>query len=893
MFEAEKLWEKAMIDHGVERYLRACDRAKVRVDREGKKHVAKDEAATSYGIAIMREVFQPYEDCVRWVLEDRMSGKGRPNMSMAYIAACDIREVCYIAAKCIIDSISRVESQTSLAMRISGHMEDQMRMNSFDKTHPKYYRAIEAMIAKRQIVDYRRKRKLLVHCHNKAAEPQWEVWPYDARLTIGVAMIDMFIMATSSYKDDGNNCYQPELRIRESGFVERITSYRKGSAMYMIAGTDRAAEWIKANMAACMELQPEFLPTMIRPKDWTTPTDGGYHLPELRRRKPLVKSHKKHLQILRNAFMPDVYEAVNAAQGTAWQVNRWVWDIALAEFNAPHGIGFPGQEPITPPECPLEAWEQGDMTDAEFRAYRKAVKQQLTIEEKEDYAEWATVAQDCYNRENERKSKIINMAGTMRVAKLLADHDHFYYVHTLDYRSRLYPCGTGLNPQGTDLSKALLRFHVGTALAKTGFWHMAIHAAGVYGVDKVSIEERVQWVLDHRQEIMGVWQDPDASRDFWAAADKPYMFLAVCEELGEVLAFNPITVTIVTKEAFDFFAEGFKSHLGGAQDGSCNGIQHFSAMLLDPVGAMAVNMTNSTKVEDIYQQTADLVIEGLDAILETGVVMNGLTAEGATPEQLRIVDGLLNHLRVTRKATKRSTMIVPYGGTKRSCLAYVKEWVIETNDKYHNEAGGKLFDDKEVYAAALLLHHYVWHALDTVVIAARKAMKFLRDLIKVNNRLGVAMEWTTPTGFIARQEIKATKLVEVSTFLFGRMSMKYQADIDELNKKKMSSSFAPNFVHSMDASHLMLTVNKALDLGIENFALVHDSYAVPFGQCDAFHRVIRETFVDIYEHNVLVNLREQQIQQFPDLAGAYPSVTDVERGDYDIHEVKEARYFFR
>jgi hypothetical protein len=91
----------------------------------------------------------------------------------------------------------------------------------------------------------------------------------------------------------------------------------------------------------------------------------------------------------------------------------------------------------------------------------------------------------------------------------------------------------------------------------------------------------------------------------------------------------------------------------------------------------------------------------------------------------------------------------------------------------------------------------------------------------------------------------------------------------------------------------MKTVNAGLMVGIEDFSLVHDSFGVPFGQLEAFHRAIRQQFVDIYSQNVLANLRLQQIAQFPDQEAVYPDPEDVKPGAYNIEEVNDALYFFR
>jgi hypothetical protein len=46
------------------------------------------------------------------------------------------------------------------------------------------------------------------------------------------------------------------------------------------------------------------------------------------------------------------------------------------------------------------------------------------------------------------------------------------------------------------------------------------------------------------------------------------------------------------------------------------------------------------------------------------------------------------------------------------------------------------------------------------------------------------------------------------------------------DRVKQANAVAPNFVHSLDAAALMMTVALASREGVDNFGMVHDSYAV-------------------------------------------------------------------
>ncbi len=70
-------------------------------------------------------------------------------------------------------------------------------------------------------------------------------------------------------------------------------------------------------------------------------------------------------------------------------------------------------------------------------------------------------------------------------------------------------------------------------------------------------------------------------------------------------------------------------------------------------------------------------------------------------------------------------------------------------------------------------------------------------------------------------------------------------------------------------------------------------HSLPAGQCEGFHKCIREQFVMMYEDNLLFHLVEEQRQAHPSLDGEYPDLDDVKRGPFDINEVLASPYFFR
>jgi len=75
----------------------------------------------------------------------------------------------------------------------------------------------------------------------------------------------------------------------------------------------------------------------------------------------------------------------------------------------------------------------------------------------------------------------------------------------------------------------------------------------------------------------------------------------------------------------------------------------------------------------------------------------------------------------------------------------------------------------------------------------------------------------------------------------------------EVNSMKQASAFPPNFIHSLDATHMMLT---ALECRTQNltFASVHDSYWTHASSIDEMSEIIRDTFIALHSSDVLKKL---------------------------------------
>jgi DNA-directed RNA polymerase len=166
-------------------------------------------------------------------------------------------------------------------------------------------------------------------------------------------------------------------------------------------------------------------------------------------------------------------------------------------------------------------------------------------------------------------------------------------------------------------------------------------------------------------------------------------------------------------------------------------------------------------------------------------------------------------------------------------------------------------------------------------------MEWLREVAGIIAKANRGMMWTTPVGFVVLHENRKPKEVRLAT-ADHRIVVHQQDDKQKIDVRKQVDGIVAHLVHSMDAAHMMLTINRLYAAGIRHFAMVHDSYGVHACDVDLLNRILREEFVRIYSEPVLQNFIEQQRKAHPGISLPDPPKT----GDLNIRQVIESPYFF-
>lgn len=121
------------------------------------------------------------------------------------------------------------------------------------------------------------------------------------------------------------------------------------------------------------------------------------------------------------------------------------------------------------------------------------------------------------------------------------------------------------------------------------------------------------------------------------------------------------------------------------------------------------------------------------------------------------------------------------------------------------------------------------------------------------------------------------------------------------NTMKQKNGFPPNFIHSLDSSHMMLTALSCHRAGL-TFASVHDCFWTHASNVDAMNGLCRRQFVALHSEPILDNLavylaRQMEVyneaRRLPHHRHLLKSVNRrIPKGDFDLKQVLDSVYFF-
>lgn len=585
-------------------------------------------------------------------------------------------------------------------------------------------------------------------------------------------------------------------------------------------------------------VHPKHLPMLVEPRKWEDFDDGAYliHQVASMRYKESMEQKTYLEKAARGGHMAPVFHGLEVLSSTPWRINRGVFDVMLAAWNGGQGIAkIPPSEENAVYALPPKP--DADAEPDERVEYLMAMKKVSSLQRR-DHSERCKIN---YNLEIARS--FIN--------------DTFYLPHNMDFRGRAYPIPPHLSPVGDDLSRGLLTFAERKPLGDVRLKWLQIHLANVYGYDKMSFAERARFAQDHEADIFDSADHPLDGKKWWLQAEDPWQCLATCFELSAALRSPDPTL--------------YESSLPIHQDGTCNGMQHYAALGGDVRGAKAVNLENADRPADIYTGVADIVNRVIEEDRKNGVpVAQLITGQLGRKVVKQTVMTTVYGVTFIGARDQIARQLLARGGIPREHLFSVSTYVAKAvlgciGDLFR---GAKDIMDWLTMSARLISRSVPAERVEATDEEVKQRAKSatssrsLKDTSRLTREFMTSVIWTSPLGLPIVQPYRKLAKRQVMTSL----QTVFIADPNqtaEVSPQRQSTAFPPNFIHSLDATHMMLTAIECKKNNI-TFASVHDSYWTHAATVEPMSELIRDTFIHLHSNDLIGNLREEFLERFGD-----------------------------
>jgi len=770
------------------------------------------ESQTPVGKRLLEEsVSRLAKGIVGWKMRVDRVQAGSRHSALSYIEQLEPELIAALTARTVIDSISIHKRLTKTAIDVASSLEEELRCRKMAAEHPAVWKTTKQFVQHQTVRSSRRRQ------FRRAAELvnlEWENWPTADKVKVGIVLVELMHQCTGMI----------EIKTRSTILGKRET---------FVQATEDTLNWLKTAHYFQESVWPVYFPMIQKPAEWKDIWSGGY-LTDVVTQRPLIKTRdKQHLKDLNDLPLTKPLAAINHLQNVAWRLNDDVIDVFQHcwEQDVPAG-NLPTLNGRELPAKPIDI----DTNKDACRQWRKAAAR--------------------VHAENDANTSRRVQVGRIAWLTNKFKGNALYYPWYFDFRSRFYPLPYYLQPQGADWARSLLSFHRGCRMDDPESVRWAkIHGANCFGWDKETFEEREAWVDNNHDELVAIGRDPLQYISKWSSTDSPWAFLAFCcdyaryaELGGEHLWTSPVTV-----------------------DGSSNGLQLFSLLMRDPVGAKATNVSPSDKPQDIYKQVADLAIARLEVS----------AAEGNDDAKKWIDFG------VNRTCAKRPCMVVPYSGTLFAVRDYTRDWLW---DRLRADPDNNPWKNQEIYRPCALLAQALWGAIDDVVGEAKKAMAWLQQVSNVCVEHQVPIRWTTPVGFLCKQGYETYKNKSVKTIVGEKIRQhRIRVGQGKLSKVKNRNAIVPNWIHSLDAAIGMESVYRCSQQGIDEVSTIHDAYSTLPAFMGTLHRMLPNVAVDLFSEDLMGGFL-QGITPFLPRNVKLPD--PPERGSLDIETVRSSQYFF-
>lgn len=549
------------------------------------------------------------------------------------------------------------------------------------------------------------------------------------------------------------------------------------------------------------------VPMLCPPVPWSSPTFGGYFITssDLLRLPFQAGSQLDRLKERPPSEMYPALDALNQLGCIPWRVNTRILDLVIEIFNKG------GSDKLNVPLTPEKVLE---------RTGHKS-KQKLYSE----YETTSLINKNDYSALRMQEQAALYSIWCDTLYKLsLANHFRdkvFWLPHNMDFRGRVYPIPPHMNHLSSDISRSLLFFNEKQPLGPDGLRWLKLHCINLTGLKKrESIQTRLDFAEQVLDDIIDSANDPVTGRQWWLKSDEPWQTLACCMEIADAIR-SPDPAE---------FMSSFPIH----QDGSCNGLQHYAALGRDVKGARSVNLSPCDTPQDVYSSVAALVEEARQTDAKKGLGI-AIALEGL----------------VKRKVVKQTVMTTVYGVTMFGARLQIEKQL---------KAIGTL-SPSDTKRAAAYLSSKTFSSLGEMFTSAREIQDWFTDCARyISKNLQMHVEWVTPLGLpIVQPYIMKSKGAQTAI-----QNIKSNVISDRYGKvysMKEKNAFPPNFVHSLDSCHMMLTSVNCEKAGI-TFVSVHDCFWTHASSVPLMSKICREQFVLLHSQPILEDLSKSFMEKY-------------------------------
>ena len=454
----------------------------------------------------------------------------------------------------------------------------------------------------------------------------------------------------------------------------------------------------------------------------------------------------------------------------------------------------------------------------------------------------------------------------------------FYQSMYLDYRGRIYNRDPYFSYQSNDLARGHFLFAEEKPIDQKGAEYTFIHIATSFNqtykieelphqkwieldyvtslkndglidisVDKMGVLDKHNWTVQHIEKILNVAENPIGNQNYWLSAEKPWVFLSLCFEIGGIIGSA-------------LSGEPYYSSMPISIDGVNNGTQHLAAMSLDEKAGELVGLMPMKMPKDFYLVMGKKILE-----------LNKNTDIGDKMQHIP--------MKLIRKGiSKRGSMTRAYdaGARKIGEIIYQDSYDAGITSTYNITRS-----DSKALGKDLV------EAYDSICHGPVEIKKYLQALVehKINDMNMKDISWNTPSGFpVLTQKWVARKKVYKGCIGKHRISHVYLDVTDKPALAEHLSAIGANWVHSYDASHMSLVINK---LDLPSFGAIHDSFSVHACDVEQLIQTTKSEFIKMYAKDIFAKMREEIIWNNESFDKDTPTV-----GNLILEDIHGSDFFF-